>query len=111
MADKYALPPYVHARVRYYDGTFLQDEAFIAEQTYHMDRRQRDDRLLHVAGISEGLTVTVAAGAKSLLVAAGTALDDSGNQILVDATRTVPIAAGLNGTFWIELLFREKEDR
>lgn len=108
--DKYELKPYELSRVRYYDGEYLKDDEFIDEQRYHIDRRQRHDRLLHVTGVSEGLELVVS-NSTTLLVRAGTAIDELGQPILVDADRTIAIAAGTTGTLLVQIEFREKADR
>jgi endosialidase-like protein len=110
MADKYDLPNYVLSRVRYYDGQFLKDEDFIDEQKYHVDRRRRQQRLLHVAGVAEGLLVS-AAGPATVKVTAGTAVDSLGRQILLDADRALAIDPTWSGTLALTVRFREKEDR
>lgn len=106
--DKYTLPPYVLSRVRYYDGAFLLDDEFIDEQKYHIDRRQRHDRLLHLSGVCEGLVPSIL-NATTIVVTAGTAIDDQGQQILVDADRSLAVAPGTSGQLYIELLFNEVE--
>lgn len=109
MAD-YTLPQYVTSRVRYYDGEYLKDDEFIDEQKYHIDRRQRHDRLLHVAGVCEGLLPSKV-DAKSLKVSAGTAIDDLGQTILVNADQTILVPSDQNGALNIVITFVEKEDR
>ena len=44
MAD-YVLPDVVEKRVRFFDGQFLQDQDFIDEQNYQLDREHRHDAL------------------------------------------------------------------
>ena len=62
-------------RLRYYNGQFLQEQDFTAEQEYHLDRQRRHNRQLHTYGIAEGLTVTAGVGATSAVVSPGTAVD------------------------------------
>jgi hypothetical protein len=97
------------SRVRFYDGEFLKDGEFIDEQKYHLDRRQRHDRLLHVAGVAEGLDASKVDD-KTIKVSAGTAIDDLGQQILLDRDQTLTVGAGDNGTLFVQLLFAETAD-
>src|SRR5262249_34035974 len=90
-------------------GEFLQVAEFQAEQSYHMDRRRRHDRLLHVAGVAEGLDVTLVDPA-TVNVAAGTAVDDLGQQILLAADTKVTVPSGLNGNFSVVIAFVEQAD-
>jgi hypothetical protein len=79
-------PGAVEKRLHYFDGQFLQDTDFTDEQLYQLDREHRHNRLLHGAGIAEGLTVTSAAP-NEVTVAPGTAIDSDGHQIvLAEAT-------------------------
>ncbi len=83
MAD-YTQPDVVHKRVRFFDGQFLQDQDFIDEQRYHLDRERRQSKLLRVTGIVEGLTVTNGS-AYHVTVAKGVAVDDLGRQLVLAA--------------------------
>ena len=38
MTANYELPSVVEKRVRFFDGQFLQEQDFIDEQKYHLDR-------------------------------------------------------------------------
>jgi|GEM_PF-4199798 len=87
--------PDVIKRLKYYNGQFLQEPDFTAEQEYHLDRQRRHNRQLHVPGIADGLAVTV--GTTSVSVAPGTAIDGQGRQIVLDTARTVGFASSLNG--------------
>src|SRR5262245_26428702 len=109
MADKYEIPPYVTSRVRYYDGEYLKDDEFIDEQKYHIDRRQRHDRLLHVAGVCEGLVPSVG-DSKTIKITAGTAIDDQGHTILLDTDQTITLKSE-TGQLNIVITFAEQEDR
>jgi len=92
MAD-YVPPGVVEKRVRYFDGQFLQDQDFIDEQNYQLDREHRHNRLLHGPGIADGLAVTSTAP-NQVTVAPGTAIDSDGHQLaLADAT-TVDLPVG-----------------
>jgi hypothetical protein len=109
MSPKYELPGMVTSRVRYFDGQYLKDQDFIDEQNHHTDRQHRHERLLHVAGILEGLNVTVNAGV--LTVSPGAAVDDTGRQILLETARTVNVTPTGNGVWRLRMLFDELGDR
>lgn len=87
--------PDVIKRLKYYNGQFLQEPDFTAEQEYHLDRQRRHHRQLHTPGIADGLAVTV--GTTSVSVAPGTAIDGQGRQIVLSEARTVGFASSLNG--------------
>lgn len=73
-------------RVRFFDGQLLSARDLEAEQTYQIEKRRLHNRMLHGAGIVEGLGVSVENGAaEPVLVAPGFALDRNGNEILVAA--------------------------
>jgi hypothetical protein len=91
MAD-YDLPAVVEKRVRYFDGQYLQDQDFIDEQDYQLDREHRHNRLLHGQGIADGLTVSSAA-ANQVTVAPGTAVDSDGYQLVLAQATTVDLPA------------------
>jgi len=82
-------------RLKYYNGQFLQQQDFTAEQEYHLDRQRRHNRQLHTPGIADGLAVTI--GTTSVSVAPGTAIDGEGRQIVLHEPRTVGFAGALNG--------------
>ncbi|WP_437764025.1 tail fiber domain-containing protein [Sorangium sp. So ce281] len=109
MTDDHRLPDIVLSRVRYFDGQYLKDKDFIEEQHFHADRRHRHERLLHVAGILEGLNVTVNAGV--LTVSPGAAVDDTGQQILLETARTVNVTPTGNGVWRLRMLFDELGDQ
>ncbi len=88
----YGEPAWANKRLRYFDGQFLQSQDLIDDQMFHIATRHRHDRLLQVAGVAEGLTLS--ANGSVLTVAAGTAVDASGRQILLTAAATVNAPAG-----------------
>lgn len=113
MAAAYEQPKDVVKRVRFFDGQYLQDQDFVDEQHYQIDRQRRHSRTLHVAGIAEGLGVTAVVGAPQVVVAAGTAIDADGRQIVVIdepvAARTLNLTNYLNRTVNLYLLFQDVE--
>ena len=92
MAANYVLPDVVEKRTRFFDGQFLQDQDFVDEQNYHVDRQRRHNRLLHVSGVAEGLTVA-ASGANQVTVSPGTAIDSDGRQLALAQAATVDLPA------------------
>src|SRR5579859_5153371 len=103
MAD-YVLPGVVEKRVRFFDGQFLQDQDFVDEQNYQLDREHRHSRLLHGPGIIDGLLVT-SATANQVTVAPGTAIDSDGNQLALAAATTVNLpGADFNDKQGVQIL-------
>src|SRR4051812_5648672 len=92
MAANYVLPDMVEKRTRFFDGQFLQDQDFVDEQNYHVDRERRHNRLLHVSGVAEGLTVASSA-ANQVTVSPGTAIDSDGRQLALADAATVDLPA------------------
>lgn len=108
MAD-YTQPDVVPKRVRFFDGQYLEDQDFIDEQKFHLDRERRQSRLLRLTGVSFGLTVTVTSGEQfSIMVSAGTAVDALGRHLVLAADTTVSVG-DLDGRQDIEvhLAYRE----
>lgn len=111
MAANYDQPPNVEKRVRFFDGQYLQDQDFIDEQKYHVDRQRRHNRTLHIAGIADGLAVNKVDDAPArVTVAAGTAIDSDGRQLLVASAQTVDLPASqlANKTVNLYLVYREQ---
>jgi hypothetical protein len=79
----------VTKRLNYYTGQFLRAEDFALEQSYHIDRQRRHNRLLHTPGVSDGLTVDTVIGQAEVLVMPGTAVDGEGREIVLAESRTV----------------------
>jgi hypothetical protein len=109
MAD-YTQPPAVTRRVRFFDGQFLQDQDFIDEQKYHLDRERRIGKVLHITGIVEGLTVA-SRQANQVTVTAGTAIDRDGRQLVLPQDRVVDLpSATFNGKALVKvhIVYREQ---
>ncbi|WP_105967611.1 hypothetical protein [Streptomyces geranii] len=107
MAD-YTQPDVVPKRVRFFDGQFLQDQDFIDEQRFHLDRERRQSRLLRLTGVSTGLTVTSAEPSR-ITVTAGMAVDSPGRHLVLAADTNLPLGEGFTGQQGIEvhLAYRE----
>ena len=108
MAD-YSIPTYPTKRLRYYNNQFLRDQDFIDDQAQHISRTQAHLRSLCVAGVCEGLNVTVDAN-KLLQVSAGLAIDPTGELIALTPGGAGPSAAALaDGPYLVHISFLEKE--
>lgn len=101
MTANYKQPATANSRVRFYDGQFLQDQDFIDEQKYHIDRQQRHNCSLHVAGIVSGLEVNAAKEKNQLQVTPGIAIDPEGRQIVLSQPQNVPVE--IDG--WLYIVF------
>jgi hypothetical protein len=75
--------------VRYFNGEFLIEDDFNAEQEYHLGMRYRHNKDFHNWGIVNGLEVTFAAGEKFVTVNPGLAVDENGQEIVLDASEKV----------------------
>ncbi|MFL6290842.1 MAG: hypothetical protein ACJ759_08110 [Thermoanaerobaculia bacterium] len=73
----------IDLRLKYFNGQFLQQQDFTAEQEYHLDRQRRHNRQLHTPGIADGLTVTATVNTSSARISPGTALDPDGRLIVL----------------------------
>jgi hypothetical protein len=108
MAD-YTQPNAVEKRTRYFDGQFLQDQDFVDEQKYHLDRERRLSRALRITGITEGLAVSSPA-ANKVMVSKGTAIDSSGRQVVLATDRTLDLPASFRSKQEVNLYIIYQED-
>jgi len=95
-------------RLKFYNGQFLQQQDFVAEQEYHLDRLRRHNRQLHTYGVAEGLTVTANVGATSAVVAPGTALDGEGRPIVLTQQRNVSFGSLTNQWVLVVISYAEQ---
>jgi hypothetical protein len=82
-------------RMNYFDRQFLRAADFRVEQSYHLDRHRRHNRLLHTPGLGgpNDLRVTGKIGQAHVTVSGGTAIDDEGREIVVPASQPpVPLS-------------------
>ena len=95
-------------RVSYFDGQRLGAGDFQVEQDYLLDRLARRNRLLHGAGIVDGLAVTVDADGKAprVVVAPGLAFDKLGREIAVGAPWSAPLPASVDALL-VQLCYHE----
>ena len=84
----------VNKRMNFFDRQFLRASDFQAEQSYHLDRRTRHNRLLHTPGVAEGLEVLGDVGSTTVTVKPGTALDAQGHEIVLLRQLTLNLPAG-----------------
>src|SRR6266702_7709986 len=88
----------VTQRVHYFDHQFLRVGEFDDEQQYHLDRRRRHNRLLHTPGVAGNpatdLFVTGTAGATTVNVSPGTAIDADGQDIVLAVQKTLALPSG-----------------
>jgi hypothetical protein len=90
MAD-YTQPDVVQKRVRFFDGQFLQDQDFIDEQRYHLDRTRRLSRTLGITGVVTGLGVAKG-GPYELTISPGVAIDGLGRQLVLGTAATLRLS-------------------
>jgi hypothetical protein len=100
----------VTKRVSYFDRQFLRAADFQDEQAYALDRRRRHNRLLHAPGIAEGLQVSANINDAFVTVAAGTAYDGFGREIVLANSQQVPVSAitGATATAFITIAYGEQ---
>ena len=84
----------VNKRMNFFDRQFLRASDFQAEQSYHLDRRTRHNRLLHTPGVAEGLEVQGDVASTTVTVKPGTALDALGREIVLLQQLTLNLPAG-----------------
>ncbi|WP_416978248.1 hypothetical protein [Streptomyces sp. T028] len=107
MAD-YSQPDVVPKRVRFFDGQFLQEQDFIDEQKFHLDRERRQSRLLRFTGVATGLTVTSDAE-RRITVAAGMAVDALGRHLVLAAGTTLELDEHFDDQQGIEVHLAHRE--
>ena len=102
----------IASRPRYFHGQYLASQDFVDEQRYHVDRLRRALGHLRVSGVLSGLEVTPAAPLK-VSVAAGTAIDHVGRQLILPVARTYIFADATprNASYVLALRYAEPTDR
>lgn len=98
----------VDKRLRYFNGQFLQAADFIGEQDYHLDRLRSHLSQLHTPGIADGLDVDAAVGATQAVVSPGTAIDEQGRQIVLTASRSLPLGGLAGETALVLISYQEQ---
>ena len=70
-------------RVHYFEGQFLHEADFTADQDYHREMLRHHNRALHEPGIASGLDVEFDEGQTSVTVQPGLAIDGEGREIVL----------------------------
>lgn len=84
MADDQT-PKRTPKRPRFFKSQFLELRDFEDEQTYHLEMLRRHNRGLHGWGIvRDGLQVTLSSDKTGLLISPGSAIDNQGQEIVLD---------------------------
>jgi hypothetical protein len=80
-------------RVNYFTGQLLGAADFQAEQDYYRAKQRLHNRTLHGLGVVEGLNVSVGKGdnAGSIVVTPGSALDPTGELIILCEASLLPL--------------------
>ncbi|MGB7922523.1 MAG: hypothetical protein WCF57_04705, partial [Pyrinomonadaceae bacterium] len=79
-------------RMNYFDHQFLRAKDFNDEQNYHLSRRYLHNRVLHAAGIAQGLQVRKSdTRASAVVVDSGVAIDEQGREIILAQDRTLDL--------------------
>jgi hypothetical protein len=92
-------------RPRYFLGKVLGADDLNAEQDYFRGKTRLHNRFLHGWGIVAGLEVRLE-GDAGVVVAPGFALDCAGNELVLPAPETLPLA-GLTGRHYLTLEYTE----
>lgn len=98
------------SRPRYFNGQFLGTADFIDEQRYHADRLRRSLRQLRIAGITDGLKVSVK-DTYTVEVSPGTAIDASGRQLVLTAPVTYKLPNPGPAGLVLTLAYAEQDER
>jgi hypothetical protein len=98
----------INKRMNWFDRQFLRAQDFMDEQDHHLDRGRRHNRLMHTAGVVEGLLVTGAVGSNTVTISAGSALDDLGREIVLRTPATLTLTTG-SASLDILVLYGESE--
>lgn len=111
-------------RVRYFNGEFLSEGDFNAEQAYHLRMRYLRNRWLHTVGIATGLDVTPGASALQVKVSRGMALcrltepripeflnDEVSKELVLpnDTTLDLSVGAAANAQIYVVASFVEQQ--
>lgn len=94
-------------RPHYYNSQLLLEDDFLEEQRYHVNARRMHNQKLHGKGVVEGLTISREHG-QSISINGGVAIDEAGNEILIDTINNISLAEfGANESVRINLVYEE----
>ena len=97
-------------RPNYFTSQFLIDKDFNDEQSYHLDSRRRHNRVLHTIGVADGFDVKFV-NATQVQLAAGTAVDNAGREIVLTAPLTYTLTtAGSDLDVYLTVAYSELFD-
>jgi Chaperone of endosialidase len=98
-------------RLHYFNGQFLREPDFTAEQGYHVEHQRDHMRLLHRPGIAEGLDIpNPPAGATAVTINAGVAFDDHGRRIVLADNETLELGQVASGqTVFVTIAYAEAQ--
>jgi hypothetical protein len=97
-------------RPNYFTAQFLVDKDFNDEQSYHLAFRRRHNRVSHTSGVADGLNVTFVDSA-NVQIAAGTAIDKNGNEIVFNDPVTYPLKTkGNNLDVFLTVAYQDVKD-
>ena len=94
-------------RPRFFPGKLITPEDLELEQQYLREKLKRHNRSLHGFGIVSGLKVTVRSG--QIVVESGIALDCEGNELVIDAVKSIaaPLITDNYHTAFVNVRFVE----
>ncbi|MCP4341417.1 MAG: hypothetical protein GY799_21680 [Desulfobulbaceae bacterium] len=97
-------------RPHYYNSQLLLEDDFLEEQRYHVNARRMHNQKLHGKGVVEGLTISREHG-QSISINGGVAIDEAGNEILIETIKGVSLAEfGANESVRVVLIYEEENE-
>jgi len=101
----------IDRRPNYYHGQLLLADDFLAEQDYHVNALRRHRLNLHGSGVIRGLEI-VRTSDNTIAIRPGYAIDEHGNDILIDQAENLDLAEfGPNDLVRIGLAYEEEQLR
>ncbi|MFB2971842.1 hypothetical protein ACE1CD_23005 [Aerosakkonema sp. BLCC-F183] len=98
----------INQRTGYPQGKSWSPNSAQLDQNYHIDRHRRHNHLLHVAGISQGLTVTKGVEPLTVILTKGTGLTCLGQEVILLEDKSVELndlfSAGKKDGDWIFMI-------
>jgi hypothetical protein len=98
-------------RTRFFTGKLLTADDFEQEQSYHLTKHRRHNRLMHGVGIVRGLGVSleprVSGGDPTIMVSPGVAISPEGEELVVCEPVTRDVCQGVSPCY-VTLAFVEQ---